>query len=543
MGSQQKVEKLAKKALQRDLCDGDISTSTRTAPSGEGFVTTIELPALSIKAKGAGLCPDAAEQSAANTCCRRLSEYLALRSQTQATKSKTGGTSQRSKAAAAQSQSQCQDGRPSPNIVTAAASARSASSSHVAAAPPVSADPPLSVEPPKAAEPPRAPALRKGPGRAAAPEEPPAKAELVLPADEDEDEDPWDLFGDSKGSGREDTQVAWQPAEQRPSTQQELLHRQRLQQWQQETTTPQAPPVRESSAPPAPANTTPASASGSQSWRSRIGSMYERFNPQKLPELDDILAKYRGAEAELYEALRDKYVGRQDHAEGSRLEDFYQERQASQGAAAAAAREAPPAPPAPPALPPPRAPPALHPATQTQPSRPSALKKPNQQKTLTPQQPATPPPAAALLATPPQNTAESKSQHAAAPQEKPEKPWLLKAKLLGQDTARTVATSSGEAGAGDRMNASSGSLGRQTSNASVLAPAVPRNRRSTEGGQSAHEEGGLAKRRRSAHQTEEARSGTSAQPPAEDVMVLGVHLPCDLWFREHESEPLGIEVG
>lgn len=43
------------------------------------------------------------------------------------------------------------------------------------------------------------------------------------------------------------------------------------------------------------------------SWRSLIESMYQRFHPEKLKELDRILDKYSGREADLYHALREKY--------------------------------------------------------------------------------------------------------------------------------------------------------------------------------------------------------------------------------------------
>merc|ERR1712039_730634 len=42
-------------------------------------------------------------------------------------------------------------------------------------------------------------------------------------------------------------------------------------------------------------------------WVQLIEVMYQRFNPTKLPELEDILVKYRGREAELYRALCEKY--------------------------------------------------------------------------------------------------------------------------------------------------------------------------------------------------------------------------------------------
>eukprot|EP00929_Paragymnodinium_shiwhaense_P015657 TRINITY_DN12374_c0_g3_i1.p1 TRINITY_DN12374_c0_g3~~TRINITY_DN12374_c0_g3_i1.p1 ORF type:complete len:337 (+),score=55.59 TRINITY_DN12374_c0_g3_i1:147-1157(+) len=101
---------------------------------------------------------------------------------------------------------------------------------------------------------------------------------------------------------------------------------------------PGDPRIRPSSAPVQPEVPEPAKPpSGSPSWRSLISSMYRRFNPDKLPELDDILAKYRGAEADLYQALCDKYVGPQDDEEESAEEDVYKERPASQAAAAAAA--------------------------------------------------------------------------------------------------------------------------------------------------------------------------------------------------------------
>jgi len=48
-------------------------------------------------------------------------------------------------------------------------------------------------------------------------------------------------------------------------------------------------------------------------WRAAIEAFYQRFNPDKLPELDKILAKYRGGEAALYQALVEKYVPQSPH--------------------------------------------------------------------------------------------------------------------------------------------------------------------------------------------------------------------------------------
>lgn len=45
-----------------------------------------------------------------------------------------------------------------------------------------------------------------------------------------------------------------------------------------------------------------------QYWRPLISGMYRRFSPAKLPNLEPILAKYRSSEAALYRALCDKYI-------------------------------------------------------------------------------------------------------------------------------------------------------------------------------------------------------------------------------------------
>lgn len=42
-------------------------------------------------------------------------------------------------------------------------------------------------------------------------------------------------------------------------------------------------------------------------WRPLVEAMYRRFNPSKLPELDQILGKYKNSQAALYRALCDKY--------------------------------------------------------------------------------------------------------------------------------------------------------------------------------------------------------------------------------------------
>mmetsp|Transcript_79397 Transcript_79397/g.200597 ORF Transcript_79397/g.200597 Transcript_79397/m.200597 type:complete len:501 (-) Transcript_79397:7-1509(-) len=49
------------------------------------------------------------------------------------------------------------------------------------------------------------------------------------------------------------------------------------------------------------------SSHGEDHWQRLIESMYQRYNPEKLQELDRILEKYRGREEELYHALREKY--------------------------------------------------------------------------------------------------------------------------------------------------------------------------------------------------------------------------------------------
>lgn len=43
-------------------------------------------------------------------------------------------------------------------------------------------------------------------------------------------------------------------------------------------------------------------------WRNVMEGMYRRFNPEKLQDLDNILAKYRGSEPVLYQALCEKYM-------------------------------------------------------------------------------------------------------------------------------------------------------------------------------------------------------------------------------------------
>eukprot|EP00747_Dinoflagellata_sp_TGD_P186068 gnl/TRDRNA2_/TRDRNA2_42909_c0_seq1.p1 gnl/TRDRNA2_/TRDRNA2_42909_c0~~gnl/TRDRNA2_/TRDRNA2_42909_c0_seq1.p1 ORF type:complete len:364 (+),score=53.58 gnl/TRDRNA2_/TRDRNA2_42909_c0_seq1:94-1092(+) len=47
---------------------------------------------------------------------------------------------------------------------------------------------------------------------------------------------------------------------------------------------------------------------GETDWRTAIAAMYQRFNPDKLLELEAILKKYRGSETSLYQALIDKYI-------------------------------------------------------------------------------------------------------------------------------------------------------------------------------------------------------------------------------------------
>lgn len=42
-------------------------------------------------------------------------------------------------------------------------------------------------------------------------------------------------------------------------------------------------------------------------WKEKIASMYRTYNPERLSDMDKILGKYVGLEAELYEALCDKY--------------------------------------------------------------------------------------------------------------------------------------------------------------------------------------------------------------------------------------------
>eukprot|EP01083_Nonionella_stella_P240815 841479_1 len=42
--------------------------------------------------------------------------------------------------------------------------------------------------------------------------------------------------------------------------------------------------------------------------RARLRRLYEKYNPNKLDEIDDILLKYRGKEKELFKKLYNKYV-------------------------------------------------------------------------------------------------------------------------------------------------------------------------------------------------------------------------------------------
>lgn len=42
-------------------------------------------------------------------------------------------------------------------------------------------------------------------------------------------------------------------------------------------------------------------------WRSLLSKLYQRHDPEKLPELEQILEKHRGGEAALYDALRSQY--------------------------------------------------------------------------------------------------------------------------------------------------------------------------------------------------------------------------------------------
>lgn len=48
-------------------------------------------------------------------------------------------------------------------------------------------------------------------------------------------------------------------------------------------------------------------------WRPVIEAMYQRYNVEKLPELDKILLKYKGCESDLYWALIAKYAPKDQH--------------------------------------------------------------------------------------------------------------------------------------------------------------------------------------------------------------------------------------
>eukprot|EP00483_Globobulimina_turgida_P008069 UN08085 len=43
-------------------------------------------------------------------------------------------------------------------------------------------------------------------------------------------------------------------------------------------------------------------------YRARLRRLYEKYNPNKLDEIDDILLKYRGREKQLFKKLHKKYV-------------------------------------------------------------------------------------------------------------------------------------------------------------------------------------------------------------------------------------------
>jgi len=55
------------------------------------------------------------------------------------------------------------------------------------------------------------------------------------------------------------------------------------------------------------ATAVPAIPPGSPDWAPLLEGIYAKYNPSKVPELDKIMAKYRGAEAVLYTALVKKY--------------------------------------------------------------------------------------------------------------------------------------------------------------------------------------------------------------------------------------------
>lgn len=67
------------------------------------------------------------------------------------------------------------------------------------------------------------------------------------------------------------------------------------------------PPGGPGAPPPQAPGPLPRAPGPGESWRDLIEMMYRRFNPEKLAEMDRILEKYRGNEADLYAALLEKY--------------------------------------------------------------------------------------------------------------------------------------------------------------------------------------------------------------------------------------------
>eukprot|EP00485_Elphidium_margaritaceum_P002824 CAMPEP_0202700588 /NCGR_PEP_ID=MMETSP1385-20130828/13766_1 /ASSEMBLY_ACC=CAM_ASM_000861 /TAXON_ID=933848 /ORGANISM="Elphidium margaritaceum" /LENGTH=237 /DNA_ID=CAMNT_0049357805 /DNA_START=55 /DNA_END=768 /DNA_ORIENTATION=- len=53
-------------------------------------------------------------------------------------------------------------------------------------------------------------------------------------------------------------------------------------------------------------------------YRARLRKFYEKYNPEKLDEIDDILEKYRGKEKTLFRVLRNKYEKERKKADKER---------------------------------------------------------------------------------------------------------------------------------------------------------------------------------------------------------------------------------
>ncbi|GLE02111.1 hypothetical protein PINS_up010949 [Pythium insidiosum] len=104
-------------------------------------------------------------------------------------------------------------------------------------------------------------------------------------------------------------------------------------------------PTNAKKAPPAPASpqkkaAAPESQAVKDFNRSRLVAFYERYNPEKLGEVDTVLSKYKGKEAQLFNALVKKYGPEPDDSDDD--DDDDEEEKAPKGKAAAAKPKAAP---------------------------------------------------------------------------------------------------------------------------------------------------------------------------------------------------------